>query len=133
MALRTFAIVVVVILGACAPGPGPSVGTAEIQGHAVAGPTCPVEPASPLPGQCAPRPVAGAVLVVADAQGHEVARVTTAADGGFTIRLAVGSYTITPQPVDGLMGIAPPVEVVVPATGTPGSGPLMIEYDTGIR
>ena len=105
--------------------------TYEIHGIAVAGPTCPVEPASPVAGQCAPRPVAGAVLVITDATGHEVTRVTTAGDGTFQTRVAAGAYTLTPQPVEGLMGTARPLDVVVSLTTDAGS--LTIEYDTGIR
>ena len=139
------AVVAVLILGACNPRagasssgvPSPSAAvtatsaTASVHGKAVAGPTCPVEPASPLPGECAPRVVAGAVLVFTDAGGHEVARATTTADGTFALSLPAGSYTLTPQVVTGLMGVAPPMTVTVPASGTPAE--LVIQYDTGIR
>jgi hypothetical protein len=137
--------VAILIVGGCNPGPGASssgipspssIPTAttmavSVHGKAVAGPTCPVEPASPLPGECAPRVVAGAVLVVTDAGGHEVTRVTTAADGTFTVDLPVGSYTLTPQLVTGLIGVAPPISVTVPATGD--AAELVVQYDTGIR
>jgi hypothetical protein len=105
--------------------------TYELRGHVAAGPTCPVEPASPLPGQCEPRPVVGAILVVSDATGREVARITSSADGSFVATLPPGRYTITPQPVEGLLGVAPPVEIDL----GPGQSPvaLAIEYDTGIR
>jgi len=116
-------------LAACTtPSAGP---TYSVAGHVVAGPTCPVQPASPAPGQCAPRPVAGAVLAISDAAGHEVARLTTAADGAFSAQLPAGSYTLTPQPVEGLMGTAPAVSLTVSATGHPMD--LLVEYDTGIR
>jgi len=118
------------------PTPSPNLSPAasaatSVHGKATAGPTCPVEPASPIAGQCAPRVVAGAVLVITDAGKHEVTRVTTAADGTFTVVLPTGSYTLTPQPVEGLMGIAAPINFTVPATGTPAD--LVIGYDTGIR
>ena len=117
------------LLVACtAPNASP---TYAVAGHAVAGPTCPVEPASPAPGQCAPRPVAGAVLGISDAAGHEVARLTTAADGAFSTQLPAGSYTLTPQQVEGLMGTAPAIRFTVSATGHPMD--LRVEYDTGIR
>ena len=45
------------------------------------------------------------------------------------LRLAEGSYTIRPQPVDGLMGTAADVALVV--TATPET--VVISYDTGIR
>jgi hypothetical protein len=137
--------VAILIVGGCNPGagasspgvPSPSSAptattvTSGVHGKAVAGPTCPVEPASPLPGECAPRAVGGAVLVFTDAGGHEVSRVTTAADGTFTVSLPAGSYTLTPQVVTGLMGVAPPISVTVPASGAPAE--LVVQYDTGIR
>gem|GEM_PF-1081056 len=138
-------VVVFLIVGGCnpragasssiVPSPSPAASvtpaTATVHGKAVAGPTCPVEPASPLPGECAPRIVAGAVLVLTDAGGHEVTRVTTAADGTFTANVPAGSYTLTPQAVEGLMGVAPPISVTVPASAS--AGDLVVQYDTGIR
>ncbi len=139
------AFVALLILGGCnpragassslAPSPSPAVtatpSTSSLKGKAVAGPTCPVEPASPKPGECAPRVVAGAVLVFTDSGGHEVARVTTGTDGSFAVQLPSGTYTLTPQAVQGLMGVAPPVSATVPASGT--AADLIVQYDTGIR
>lgn len=104
--------------------------TGGVTGRALAGPTCPVVQDPPDPS-CADRPVAGAVIVVRDARGREVARVTTAADGLFTLELPGGTYTLEPQPVEGLMGTAAPVEVTV----EPGEAPVLVDlpYDTGIR
>jgi Carboxypeptidase regulatory-like domain len=116
--------------GSAAPSPTAAGSTYTLQGKAAAGPTCPVEQAPPQ-SQCAPRPVAGAVLVITNAAGQEVARVTTDESGAFTAAVPAGSYTITPQPIDGLMGVAPPVSVTVDANGNPG--PIALEYDTGIR
>jgi len=121
-------LLLAVLLAACA---GPSAALYRVEGLALAGPTCPVVPASPLPGQCDPRPVAGAVLVVTDASGHEVARLTTGTDGSFATDLPAGTYTLTPQPAAGLMGVAPPVAFGVSATDHPTA--LRVEYDTGIR
>ncbi len=119
----------VIAAGACtSPQTGP---TYQIEGKALAGPTCPVEPASPLPGQCADRPVAGAVLVITDATGHEVARVATASDGSWTASVPAGTLTITPQAVPGLLGTARPVSVTVGADTHPSG--IQIAYDTGIR
>jgi hypothetical protein len=139
------AFLAILIVGGCNPRagasssgvPSPSAGptattaAASVHGKAVAGPTCPVEPASPLPGECAPRLVAGAGLVFTDSAGHEVARVTTTADGTFAVSLPAGSYTLTPQPVAGLMGVAPPISVSVPETGSVPDA--IVQYDTGIR
>jgi hypothetical protein len=121
--------ILLIVFAACTPASGGP--TDRIGGQALAGPTCAVEPGSPLPGQCAPRPVAGAILVITDATGHEIARATTGADGHWTASVPVGTDTITPQPVQGLLGTARPISVAV------GVGPapiaIQIDYDTGIR
>jgi len=100
-----------------------------VSGMVTAGPTCPVVTNPPNPN-CAERPVAGAELVILDPDGNEVARTSAGEDGTFNIELAPGSYRIVPQPVDGLMGTAAPVDFVVDA-GEPTE--LQISYDTGIR
>jgi len=102
---------------------------AGIDGVATAGPVCPVETTPPDPA-CAPRPVAGAVLIARDQTGREIGRTTTAADGTFFLALEPGAYVLEPQPVAGMMGTAPPVAVAVnPAARTT----VEIVYDTGIR
>ena len=102
----------------------------QIGGHAVAGPVCPVERNPPDPS-CAPRSVGGAALVVSATNGHEVARATTGPDGRWTLALPAGAYTLTPQPVAGLVGVAPPIPFTVGAAGASVS--LDTVYDTGIR
>ena len=99
-----------------------------VAGRVVAGPTCPVErPGDP---NCAPRMVAGAVLVITDAGGSEVLRVTTDASGLFGVAIKPGDYTLTPQRVEGLMGTAAPM----PFTVTDGDATFLdVAYDTGIR
>jgi hypothetical protein len=101
-----------------------------ISGVVLAGPTCPVVtvPADPA---CADRPVEGAVILVLDTDGAEVARATSAVNGTFAIDLDPGSYRLVPQPVEGLMGTAGEQEVIV-AAGEP-IGEVTIAYDTGIR
>jgi hypothetical protein len=101
-----------------------------VRGTVTAGPTCPVERDPPDPS-CAARPVAGAVLVFTGADGTEVARATSAADGTFTVELAPGAYRVTAEPVDGLMGTPAPMDVEVVA-GQPMTE-LPVSYDTGIR
>jgi hypothetical protein len=124
-----FVAVLLISVVACTPAPeGP---VYQIGGQALAGPTCPVEPASPAPGQCAPRPVPGAVLVITDAAGQEVTRATTGPDGHWTASVQAGTDTITPQPVEGLLGTARPVSVTVTAGSVPAA--IQIGYDTGIR
>jgi hypothetical protein len=104
-------------------------GATGIGGIAVAGPVCPVETVPPDP-DCAPRPVAGAVLVIRDGAGSEVARTTTEADGSFFVEVAAGDFVIEPQPVEGLMGTAAALEVTV-VDGI--AAQVQLDYDTGIR
>ena len=101
-----------------------------VSGTAVSGPSCPVVTEPPDPA-CDDRPVAGAEIVIVDMAGEVVASATTAADGTFSVVVPAGEYRLVPQPVEGLMGTAEPVEIVV-AAGLE-VGPLEISYDTGIR
>ncbi len=120
-------LVLALLLASCAPAAGPAY---AVGGRAIAGPVCPVERVPPDPA-CAPRPVSGAVMVVTAADGHEVARATTGADGHWTAALPAGAYTLTPQPVSGLLGTARPIEFTVNTMASPVS--LDVAYDTGIR
>lgn len=113
------------------PVPVPGIGHPGIAGTAHKGPVCPVVKDPPDPS-CADRPVAGAVVVVRDASGKEVARATTGADGTFVIDLEAGIYTVEAQPVDGLMGTPAAVTVTVPA-GAVDATIVDLAYDTGIR
>lgn len=101
-----------------------------VTGTVTAGPTCPVVTDPPDPN-CGDRPVEGAVLVVATVDGVEVARTTSDAEGRFALSLAPGSYRLEPQPVEGLMGTAAPIEFSVELGGP--SAELLVSYDTGIR
>jgi hypothetical protein len=104
-----------------------------VTGIATAGPVCPVErPGDPA---CAARPVGGATIVVTRPDGSEVARVTTAADGHFSLALPAGDYVLVPQQVEGMMGTAPSVPFTVGSSDQPGQSPnpLQVQYDTGIR
>jgi hypothetical protein len=101
-----------------------------VSGVVVAGPTCPVETIPPQSG-CEPQLVHGAVLVVQDADGREVARATSAVDGTFQVVLAPGAYRLVPQPVEGLMGTAGESTFSL-ELGEPWID-LTIDYDTGIR
>jgi len=101
-----------------------------VSGKVSAGPTCPVVTNPPDPA-CAERPVPGAVLVIQNANGREVARVTAGQDGSFALKLAPGAYRLVPQPVEGLMGTASPIDFTVQA-GQPTTE-VQVSYDTGIR
>ena len=89
---------------------------------------CPVETNPPDPA-CAPRPVAGAVVVAVAESGDRV-ETTTGPDGRFSFDLAAGRYQIVALPAEGLMGTPEPVDVEA-ASGSIDVGVLM--YDTGIR
>ena len=107
----------------------PTVMEFEVSGAAHAGPVCPVEQVPPDPA-CADRPVEGALLKVIDESEIQVGMTSTSTDGSFVIRLPSGRYRLVPEPVEGLLGTAPPIEFVVE------DGPvhnLDIAYDTGIR
>lgn len=99
-----------------------------IIGSAHAGPVCPVVRNPPDPA-CAPRPVAGARIVVHGADGSEVASVRTDDTGAFSMELPPGRYTVEAEPVDGLMGRPAPQTIEV----TDGPTTIDLEYDTGIR
>ena len=100
-----------------------------VSGYAHAGPTCPVEQ-DPADSACDDRPVAGAVLIVRTSAGEVAAEVTTRSDGTFTVNLAPGSYTLAPQPVEGLLGT--PGEQRLLVVDAPLAG-IDVSYDTGIR
>jgi hypothetical protein len=102
-------------------------GGSGIQGRALGGPTCPVVTANDP--NCADRPIAGATILVLNAAGSEIARVTTDADGRYLVTLPAGPYTVEPQPVAGYMRSAEPTQVTV------GNGFATVDlaYDTGIR
>ena len=104
-------------------------GRTGIGGAATAGPICPVEKNPPDPS-CAPRDVAGAVVVIRSASGSEVARATTGADGSFFAAVAPGTYVVEAQPANGLLGTPGPQNVVVTAGAT---STIDLDYDTGIR
>ena len=119
---------VAVLLAACGPGPSPVASpVGGIRGIALAGPTCPVErPGDPA---CAPRPVAGATILIRDAAGADVATIVTDAAGRFRAALPPGVYTVVGQPAEGLMGNPAPLDVEV----AEGDVTIELSYDTGIR
>lgn len=117
-----------VILAACSTRPADRP-TGSLSGRATAGPVCPVEQVPPDPA-CAPRPVAGAIIVVRDPQGREVARATTDADGRYRLTLPAGEYVVEPQAIAAYPGPAESKPVTI-APG--GSVTADVGYDTGIR
>jgi FAD dependent oxidoreductase len=109
----------------------PAGGPPKVTGTISAGPVCPVEQSPPDP-QCAPRPVAGAVVVVTDASGQEVGRATSALDGSYQLFVTeTGTVLITALPVAGLA--RPPAPVSVTLAFPSATERLDLQYDTGIR
>jgi hypothetical protein len=128
--LAAVALAVVACTGPQAPTP-PGSGDAStgIGGTVTAGPVCPVERNPPDPG-CAPRPVAGATIVIRDGSGAQVAAAISGADGAFFVSLSPGDYVVDPRPVQGLLGTA----AQQPASVTAGAVTVVqLDYDTGIR
>ena len=89
-----------------------------------AGPQCPVVQEGQ---ECPDRPVADAVLRVSGPTGGELRSDDR---GRAEMWLNPGSYTLEPQPVEGLMGTPGPVAFTI-REGQLTS--LAVSYDTGIR
>jgi hypothetical protein len=113
--------------GVPGPGDGTTGGIIGIRGIATAGPVCPV--VTPNDPNCADRPVVGALVHLIDATGTEVATLETDATGAFVVTLPPGRYRLVPDPVEGLMGTAAPVVVMVGTT----LAIVQLTYDTGVR
>jgi hypothetical protein len=110
------------------PAPGGD-GRTGLMIVAVAGPVCPVETDPPRP-ECAPRPVADALIVIRDVTGVEVQAVMLDALGTSFVELPAGTYTLEPEPVEGLLGTPGAASAtVIDGVGTP----VELMYDTGIR
>ena len=142
-AIRLLGLLAVLFVIACRPASGaspvadpspavsPAGGSPSVTGTVTAGPVCPVETVPPNPG-CAPRPVAGAVIVATGADGQEVGRATTAADGSYQMVVGeTGTVTISALPVAGLMRVPAPMNVTLTSPGE--TERIDLQYDTGIR
>ena len=126
MSRASLLLVAVLLLPACQQ----SASGFAIRGVVTAGPVCPVVTDPPDPS-CEDRPVAGAELLIRDESGAEVSRVRSGEDGSFSASLpAAGRYSLIPQPIEGLLGTAPAVEVVIEDAE---HAPVRVVYDTGIR
>src|SRR5699024_9518695 len=109
MSRASLVLVAVLLLPACQQ----SASGFAIRGVVTAGPVCPVVTDPPDPS-CEDRPVAGAELLIRDESGAEVARVRSEEDGSFSASVpAAGRYSLIPQPIEGLLGTAPAVDVVI--------------------
>ena len=105
----------------------PQIGSnGRVSGHALAGPTCPVE--QPGDPNCQPKPVQGNVQF---AQGEQVvSSVRIDASGSFAAEIPAGIYTITVDTGDNAFPVCAPVEVEVRAEADVVAE---ISCDTGIR
>lgn len=141
--VRLLVLAACALVAGCAPGSGtsapsdaspvvsPGGGPPSVTGTVTAGPVCPVEQSPPDP-KCAARPVAGAVIVATDANGQEVGRATSAADGSYQLIVGeTGTVLISALPVAGLIGAPAPVTVTLVAPSE--TERIDLEYDTGIR
>jgi hypothetical protein len=109
-------------------GGGEGGGATGLQVTAVAGPVCPVErPGDPA---CAPKPVPGATILVMDAAGQVLDKVTADAQGAAFIALDAGDYVIGAEGTSGMMG-GPDQQPVSIRAGRISQVTLL--YDTGIR
>src|SRR5688572_10042293 len=111
MSRASLLLVAVLLLPACQQ----SVSGFAIRGVVTAGPVCPAvtDPPDPPDPSCEDRPVAGAELLIRDESGAEVARVRSEEDGSFSASVpAAGRYSLIPQPIEGLLGTAPAVDIV---------------------
>ena len=98
----------------------------RVSGHALAGPTCPVE--QPGDPNCQPKPVQGSVQF---AQGeHVVSSARIDASGAFAAEIPVGTYTVSVDIGDNAFPVCAPVEVEVRADV---DAVAEISCDTGIR
>jgi hypothetical protein len=120
------ALLPLVLLVACGvfAGPSPTVVDSGIRGIVLLGPTCAAEsPAGPCTTPYA------AQIVILDEEDHEVARVTSGADGRFEVPLPPGQYTVAPVPGDPFPSAAPQDVTVVAGSFTE----IEVNYDSGIR
>ena len=98
-----------------------------VRGVVTLGPLCPVQ----REDQPCPDGPFVAMLVLRDAAGGEVGRVTSGVDGSYQIAAAPGAYVLDPQPLDGRpLPYAGPIEVAVAAGAWTT---LDVGYDSGIR
>lgn len=123
----SFVAALILTIAACTNAPLVVPGTG-LAVTALAGPTCPVETLGDP--ACAPRPVAGARVIVLDVQGKEVATVVLDGMGAGVVTLAAGKYVVRGQPAAGLMGTPEPMDVTI-VNGQ--QTPVVLSYDTGIR
>ena len=115
------------------PSPGGAAdggaGATGIRVTAVASPTCPVETVPPDPA-CAPRPVPGVAVRALDSEGNALQEAILDAAGTAFLAVPPGTYVVTAEAADGLMG-PPDDQTAVVDAGQSTS--VILAFDTGIR
>jgi len=120
------AFVAVSLIGGCSSG-GPQINSnGRVNGHVLAGPTCPVEQPGDI--NCQPKPVQGKVQFRQD--DHVVSSVVIDAAGEFAVEIPAGTYTVTVDTGDNIFPMCSPDEVEV---RTNVNSVVEILCDTGIR
>jgi hypothetical protein len=112
--------------------PAQALGSGDLVGRLLLGPTCPVERADdPCDPVARPAPV---TLVALDASGSEAAHTVTLGDGSFALDLPSGSYTLRAERAGAALPRIADTHVVVTAQAT-RSRPqrVVVTGDTGIR
>lgn len=100
-----------------------------IRGRVTSSPTCPVETIPPQP-QCAPRGFRARVTITRN--GVAVKRLTTAADGRFSVVLGAGRYRVAARPASSTA--LPRCPAAIRAKVTRGRFTrVAIDCDSGIR
>jgi hypothetical protein len=119
-------LAIVSMIVGCGSGSPRTGSNGRVNGHALAGPTCPVE--QPGDPNCQPKPVQGSVQF---AQGdHVVTSVDIDAGGGFATEVPAGTYSVTVDTGDNAFPVCAPVEVEVRANA---EASVEISCDSGIR
>jgi hypothetical protein len=109
-----------------------SAGVADVSIKVVSAPTCPIEAAPPDPS-CAPRPLAGATILVIDLAGSEVARGSSNASGMISFALPPGTYSLSPQLLGDKMFRAPKGQTITVGATADSVQNITFTYDSGIR
>jgi hypothetical protein len=138
LAAVTLALAALAALPGCSANPAAPLATPgpDRQGepvpYAVSG-TVTISPIHPVatPDEAQVAPLAGATIVVEDAQDAVVAQAVSGADGHYTVTLAAGSYRFVPQKYGAAIFPIPPQPAVVIVAGARAD--VDFDYDSGIR
>ncbi len=96
----TLPVIAVALLGASSSPLAGAASPGGIRGRVTSSPTCPVERVPPDPA-CAPKGFVARVRIFRLADQRTVRRLTTAADGRFSVQLRAGHYGVVARPAAG--------------------------------